>query len=254
MLLERIHLFSTGFTGRCVQGHENSPEDEAQGHQAHAHHGGTRRFGQGINVPCLLLHQPGGKHQREGGTQAGDGQLHAHGEGHRPSLEPAGNASRDGRSGNFTAQAKEHDAHVGQGKGGGASAEQGPKHHPCASGHHEHEDGAGDAHSPLVQQEAAYHQTAKYAQDAVAAGIEPVPGRIPAQFCERGILKQVGDAGEHVVEVVRCEHRHYQTGQHYPGGGAVKFLYGGGCHYSSAAATSASMAPSDSTILGCSSP
>ena len=201
----------------------------------------------------LLLHQLGGEHQGEGRAQPGDGQLDAHGEGHRPAFEPAGDASRDGRSGNLAAQAEEHDADVGDGKGGGGSAQKGPQHHAGAAGHHGHEEGAGETDAPLVQEDAAQHQPAEDAEDAVAAGIEAIAGRIPAQLREGGVFKEVGNAGEHVVEVVRCEHRHYQTGQHQPRSRAVEFLLC--CHYSSALSIWASATwASDSEMLGSSRP
>ena len=97
-----------------IQGHENGPEDEPQGHQAHAHHGRTGGFREGVHVTGLLFHQHGREHQGEGRAQTGDGQLEAHGEGHRPAFEPFGDAARNGRAGNFTAQAEEHDAHIGR--------------------------------------------------------------------------------------------------------------------------------------------
>ena len=164
----------------------------------------------------LLLHQHGRKHQGEGRAQPGDGQLEAHGECHRPAFEPFGDAAGDGRTGNFTAQAEEHDAHVGRLEGPGCAAEEGPEHQARTGCHHAHEHGAAHADAPLVQQDAAHDQAAEYAQDAVAAGVEAVAGRIPAQLRERSVLEEVRDAGEHVVKVVRCEHRHYQTGQRQP--------------------------------------
>ena len=97
-----------------IQGHENGPEDKPQGHQAHAHQGRTGGFREGVHVARLLFHQHGREHQGEGRAQTGNGQLEAHGEGHRPAFEPFGDAARDGRAGNFTAQAEEHDAHIGR--------------------------------------------------------------------------------------------------------------------------------------------
>ena len=61
----------------------------------------------------LLPHQYRGQHQRKGRSQAGYGQLKAHGKRHRPAAEPFGNAARNGRSGNLAAQAEEHAAHIG---------------------------------------------------------------------------------------------------------------------------------------------
>ena len=164
-------------------------------------------------------HQPRGHHQRESRPQPRDGKLQAHRECHRPVLEPTGDAARDGHPGNLAAQAEQHTSGIGNAQGlfRIESGCDGPEHECCPGRHHPHENTSGDADAPAVQQHPADYESAEYAEDRIPAGVQPVSSRIPSQLDVGRVAEYERYAGEHIVEEIRAEHRHYQAGQCYPG-------------------------------------
>ena len=167
-------------------------------------------------MAILLGDKTRGHHQGESRTEPGNGKLQPHGKGHRPPFEPAGDAARHGRSGHFRTQSEKHTARITHRQGMVSAPSQGPKHQPRSEDHHPDEEGAAHPDAPFVQQDTADNEAADDAQDTVSAGVEAVTGRIPTQHRPGRILEEVGDAGEHVVKVVRRKHRYHQTGKGRP--------------------------------------
>ena len=177
-----------------IQSDKKRPENKAKSHKAHPEQGGAGGLGEGIYVAGDLLDEARGDNQREGGAKARNSELKAHREGHGPASEPFCDAASDGRAGNFTAKAEEHDADISRSERAFAAVKQRRRHDPGPENHHSDEQRSADADTPLVKEDSAYDEPSEDAQDAIAAGVQPVARSIPSQHCQRSIFKQVGDA------------------------------------------------------------
>ncbi len=140
-------------------------------------------------------------------------------------LEPLGDRPGYRCSGNLAAQPEQHAADIRdfQGLFRRKAGFDGIQDHHGADKDHPDKNRSGNPHTPAVEHDSANHQTAENTQYRIAARVHPVPYGIPTEIGHGGILEQVRDTGEHVVEEERCEHRDDKTGKGQPAKGGVDF-------------------------------
>ena len=191
---------------------------EQRAAESHRGHDGAAELG---------ADQRGDPHDAEH-TQAGDGHLKAHGEGHFLALEPLGEDLGDVGPLHLAAAAKDHETERGHLGAGGHLDPPGAEPlgearglEPVAHadeldrGAEDHQAGgqdAGEAHPELVEDDAGEDQEAADVEDVLGGGVFAEHGAAPAEVGLHEGFERGHDVHEHVGE----EHHQGDQGQHGP--------------------------------------
>ena len=202
----------------CVHRYEYAPEKHSEHNQGQSEHCRSGGIGKRIYLSGhFLLYDDRRQYESCGRAQSCHRHLRSHGEGYVSSLEPFGNGSGDGDSRNLAPESEQHASYICNAEGGlrRQAAAQCSQNRAGTYCHECDKYGADYLYSEHVEQDAADHQSAAHAQKTVPACVEPVIGAVPSEFKTLRMLKQLGQCREHVIEKVRCEHRHHQTDERH---------------------------------------